>query len=50
MTVTGNRVLGFTVDDDFNIVDTTDPVPIQIPLGEGPVAQATETAILCRRV
>jgi flagellar hook protein FlgE len=44
VTVTGNRVLGYSVDDDFNIVETL--VPLQIPLGEETVAQATETAFL----
>ncbi len=42
VTIAGNRVLGYGVDDDFNIVETL--VPIQIPLGEETVAQATETA------
>jgi flagellar hook protein FlgE len=42
VTVTGNRVLGFTVDDEFNIVETL--VPLQIPLGAQTVAQATQTA------
>jgi flagellar hook protein FlgE len=42
VTVTGNRVLGYGVDDQFNIVETL--TSIQIPLGEETVAQATETA------
>ncbi|MEX0612034.1 MAG: flagellar hook-basal body complex protein [Pirellulales bacterium] len=42
VTVTGNRVLGFGVDDDFNIVQTL--VPLSIPLGAEVVAQATQTA------
>ncbi len=42
VTVVGNRVLGFTVDDDFNIVQTL--VPLQIPLGAQTVAQATQNA------
>jgi flagellar hook protein FlgE len=42
VTVTGNRVLGFTVDEEFNIVETL--VPLQIPLGAQTVAQATQTA------
>ncbi len=41
-TVTGNRVLGFAVDEEFNIVETL--VPLQIPLGAQTVAQATQTA------
>jgi flagellar hook protein FlgE len=44
VTVTGNRVLGFTVDDDFNIVESGDPVPLSIPLGESPVTQSTQNA------
>jgi flagellar hook protein FlgE len=43
VSVTGNRVLGFGVDDQFNIVETL--VPIQIPVGEETVAQPTETAV-----
>lgn len=43
VTVTGNRVLGYGVDDEFNIVESL--IPIQIPLGEETVAQPTETAI-----
>ncbi len=44
VTVTGNRVLGFTVDDEFNIVDSGDPVPLVIPLGGAPVTQVTQNA------
>lgn len=44
VTSTGNRVLGFTVDEDFNIVDSGEPVPLSIPLGEVPVTQPTQTA------
>ena len=44
VTITGNRVLGYGVDDQFNIVQTL--TTLQIPLGEETVAQATETAIL----
>ena len=40
--MTGNRVLGFAVDEEFNIVETL--VPLQIPLGAQTVAQATQTA------
>jgi flagellar hook protein FlgE len=42
VTVSGNRVLGYGVDEDFNVVQTL--VPLQIPLGAQIVAQATETA------
>jgi flagellar hook protein FlgE len=44
VTITGSRVLGYGVDDQFNIVETL--TTLQIPLGEETVAQATETAIL----
>lgn len=44
VTVTGNRVLGYTIDDDFNIVETGDPVPLSVPLGGAPVTQATQRA------
>jgi flagellar hook protein FlgE len=43
VTVTGNRLLGFTVDDDFNIVESGE-VPLSIPLGGAPVTQATQNA------
>ena len=42
VTVTGNRVLGYGVDEDFNIIETL--VPLQIPLGAETVAQATQNA------
>jgi flagellar hook protein FlgE len=42
VTVSGNRVLGFGVDEDFNILETL--VPIAIPLGAQTVAQATQAA------
>lgn len=41
VTITGNRLLGFGVDEDFNINSTT-LEPITIPLGASAVAQATE--------
>lgn len=43
VSVTGQRVLGYGIDDEFNIIETL--VPLQIPLGEETVAQATETAV-----
>ncbi len=46
VTVTGNRVLGYGVDDQFNIVETQDLVPLTIPLGEETVAQATENVYM----
>ena len=46
VTVTGNRLLGFAVDEDFNIINSGDPVPLTIPLGQSPVTQATQTAFL----
>jgi flagellar hook protein FlgE len=45
VTVTGNRVLGFGVDDQFEIQSTT-LVPISIPLGSAAVAQATQNVFL----
>jgi len=42
VTVTGNRVLGFNVDEDFNMVEEL--TPLRIPLGEEPVTQPTENA------
>ena len=44
-TVSGNRVLGYGVNDDFEVV-TDSLVPLTIPLGEERVAQATENARL----
>jgi flagellar hook protein FlgE len=44
VTVSGNRVLGFGVDEDFNIIETL--VPIEIPLGAQTVAQATQNVFL----
>jgi flagellar hook protein FlgE len=43
VTVTGNRVQGYNIDEDFNIIENL--VPIRIPLGEAPVTQSTENAI-----
>jgi flagellar hook protein FlgE len=45
VTVTGNRVLGYAVDDDFNIIESGDPVPLVIPIGGSPVTQATQNAV-----
>jgi flagellar hook protein FlgE len=44
VTVTGNRVLGYTVDEDFNIIESSDPVPLSVPLGGAPVTQTTQNA------
>jgi flagellar hook protein FlgE len=41
VSLTGNRLLGYGVDDDFNIQATT-LIPLNIPLGSAAVAQATE--------
>jgi flagellar hook protein FlgE len=41
VTINGNRLLGFGVDDDFQIESTT-LVPLTIPLGSKTVAQATQ--------
>lgn len=45
VTTTGQRLLGYGVNDDFDIVTDT-LVPLTIPLGKERVAQATETATL----
>ncbi|WP_425618306.1 flagellar hook-basal body complex protein [Anatilimnocola sp. NA78] len=45
VTVTGNRVLGFGVDDQFDI-QTTTLVPLTVPLGSAAVAQATQNVYL----
>lgn len=44
VTATGNRVLGYGVDEDFQIDITSGLVPLNIPLGNLPVAQATQEA------
>ncbi len=44
VTATGNRLLGFAVDENFNIDTTSGLVPLNIPLGNLPVAQATQEA------
>jgi len=44
VTATGNRVLGFGVDENFEIDTTSGLVPLNIPLGNLPVAQATSEA------
>jgi len=45
VSVTGNRLLGFGVDEFFD-VQTTQLVPIAIPLGSASVAQATQNVFL----
>lgn len=45
VTITGNRLLGFGVTDEFQI-DRTVLVPLTIPLGVTAVAQATQNAYL----
>ena len=44
VSITGNRVLGFGVDDDFQIQPTV-LQPIVIPLGAAAVAQATRNVV-----
>ena len=46
VTVTGNKVIGWGVDDQFNIIQTEQLVPLTIPLGEETVAQATENVYM----
>ncbi|MDA8745559.1 hypothetical protein N9N28_13080, partial [Rubripirellula amarantea] len=43
VTTTGQRVLGYGVDDNFQLREST-PEPLSIPLGQERVAQATENA------
>lgn len=45
VTITGNRLLGYGIDDQFQI-QRTSLVPITIPLGGTAVAAATENVIL----
>ena len=45
VSITGNRLLGFGIDDNFQI-DSTVLQPITIPLGAAAVAQATENVYL----
>ena len=45
VTINGQRVLGFGVDDNFEL-QSTQLVPIQIPLGAAAVAQATENVTI----
>ena len=45
VTITGNRLLGFGVDENFQI-QRTSLVPIEIPLGAAAVAQPTENVYL----
>ncbi len=40
-TATGERLLGYAVDEDFNLL-TGDLVPINIPVGKRTIAEATE--------
>jgi flagellar hook protein FlgE len=44
-TATGNRVLGYGVNDQF-VLQTTGLVPITIPLGSAAVAKATENVFM----
>jgi flagellar hook protein FlgE len=44
VTITGNKVLGYGVDDQFNLVEVL--VPLTIPVGEDTVAQATENVYM----
>lgn len=45
VTVNGNRLLGYTVDDEFAL-QTTELVPIEVPVGSVRVAQATNNVFL----
>jgi flagellar hook protein FlgE len=45
VTVNGNRLLGYSVDDEFQL-QTTELVPIEVPVGSVRVAQATNNVFL----
>ena len=45
VTATGDRLLGYTVDDEF-LLQTTELVPLTIPLGSVRVAQETQNVFL----
>ncbi len=45
VTVSGDRILGFGVDDQFE-VQTTTLVPLSIPIGSAAVAQATQNVFM----
>lgn len=45
VTLTGNRVLGYSVDDNYQVQETS-VVPLEIPLGAESVAEATENVYL----
>lgn len=45
VTSSGNRLLGYGIDDNFEI-QTTSLVPLEIPLGSSAVAQATQNVYL----
>ncbi|HUG67085.1 MAG TPA: flagellar hook-basal body complex protein [Pirellulaceae bacterium] len=45
VTVSGHRLLGYTIDDEFQL-QTTELVPIQVPVGSVRVAQATNNVFL----
>ena len=45
VTTTGNRLLGYGIDENFTI-QTTEIVPLTIPLGASSVAQATQNVFL----
>lgn len=45
VTTTGQRLLGYGIDEQFNI-QTTQLAPLEIPLGSEAVAQATENVIM----
>src|SRR5918995_1638183 len=45
VTITGQRVLGYSIDANFQI-EPTGLTPLQIPLGAAAVAQATENVVM----
>jgi flagellar hook protein FlgE len=45
VTVNGNRLLGYGIDEEFQL-QTTEVVPLEVPVGSVRVAQATKNVIL----
>ena len=45
VTINGQRLLGYTIDEEFQL-QTTELVPIQVPVGSLRVAQATRNVVL----
>ena len=46
VTATGQQVMGYGVDEDYNVDSAKGLVPVSIPLGSAAVAQATQNVNL----